>query len=469
MKKLINKTNIIYLTALIGMLLYISLIFNNNLWVDESFTACIVRGNWHEVWTDTVADTLPPFFNFFAKALTVLLGYSAPVMKFAAVIPMLLCLLLAATFVRKLLGDTVSLVYIALLISMPELYYYGVEIRPYSWGFFFCSAAAVCAAAIVKTGRMAFWAALGVFTALAGWTHHFALISAGMLIAWLILYTLICSRSEIRKLLMCIGITFILYVPYFVIAIYQIKNASSYFSMSPLSLHSLMSDIRYPFVTHATALSVLLLALVVISAITGLLRTRKELSVDSLVWLPLMSITFLTTLTGYAVSAVSGSSIFTARYLFPSLGIFWFGAAILFSGCIEYLRSHKAGFAYSLLAAVTFAAVGLCTYSTQFSSEYDKSVNYMTEFFDNNIRDGDGYIIYESAYQIENCMRYYYPELKKYDLKHIDEISGNVWYFLVDGYEDELDHAIKNGLNFVYVDDFAFDRYSFKLYRLENR
>jgi hypothetical protein len=66
-------------------------------------------------------------------------------------------------------------------------------------------------------------------------------------------------------------------------------------------------------------------------------------------------------------------------------------------------------------------------------------------------------------------MRYYYPQLKKYDLKHIDEISGNVWYFLVDGYEDELDHAIKNGLNFVYVDDFAFDRYSFKLYRLENR
>ncbi|MCR5526007.1 MAG: glycosyltransferase family 39 protein [Lachnospiraceae bacterium] len=464
MKKIINTKTTIYLSAFAGMALYISLIFNNNLWVDESFTACIVRENWPEVWKDTVADTLPPFFNYFAKLLTVAFGYSAPVMKFAAALPMILCLILAATGVRKLFGNTVSLIYIALLASMPELYYYGVEIRPYSWGFFFCSAAAFSAAAILKTKRTAFWISLGVSIALAGWTHHFALISAGMLLVWLTLYTLIFSRESLKKLLLCIGITFVLYFPYFIIAIYQIKNASSYFSMSPLSFHSLMSDIRYPFVTHATVLSLLLLAFVALSAAGSAISALKSHSAATLHWLPFMSITLLTTLFGYAVSALSGSSIFTARYLFPSLGIFWFGASLLFGKCLELTNGSKI---YTIITVLVILSVGICTYSTQFSSEYDKNVKYMTEFFDNNVEDGDGYVIYESAYQIENCMRYYYPDLKKYDLKNIDKITGNVWYFLVDGYEDELDHAIKSGLNFVYVGDFAFDRYSFKLYRLE--
>ena len=91
----------------------------------------------------------------------------------------------------------------------------------------------------------------------------------------------------------------------------------------------------------------------------------------------------------------------------------------------------------------------------------------MTAWFDRNLSPDDGYIIYETAYQIEICMRYYYPGLKKYDRQSINEIKGNIWYFEVEGYEYELEKFKSLGYNIVYMRQMAFDRYKFNLYRLD--
>ena len=77
--KIINKENLIlFFSALLGSLIYISLIFNNNLWVDEAFTASLIRGNLSEVWAATAADTLPPFYNFFNISIIFFSLYAIP-------------------------------------------------------------------------------------------------------------------------------------------------------------------------------------------------------------------------------------------------------------------------------------------------------------------------------------------------------------------------------------------------------
>ena len=461
MKNTGQKTISILFLIIFGAGLYLSLIFNDNLWVDEAFTASLVRGNWSEVWRDTVADTLPPFYNLFAHFMTIVMGYSAPVMKFASVLPMILSILVAALPFRKRFSLRASALFILLLISVPEMFYYGVEIRPYSWGFFFVTASACSYCYVLKNYSKASFCSLAIFTALSGYAHHFALIASGMLWLWLFIYIIIAKRDHLADFFKGAVLTAVLYLPCFALAIYQIKNAGSYFSMAPLSVHSLLSDMRYPFVTNITVLSALLLLLFIFCLGYSLLKRGPNTFAGS----SLIAVFFAVLAFGYAASALKGSSIFTARYLFPSLGAFWMGTALFIDNAISsFPRRFRTCFVSTLLLIIVLT--GFCTYRNQFISEYDDSVEEMKAYFDQNLTPEDGYVIYETAHQIETCMKYYYPEFQKHSWKNVDEISGNAWYFEVEGYEKELEKAKDYGYNVVYIKDMAFDRYNFKLYRL---
>ncbi|MCR4745062.1 MAG: glycosyltransferase family 39 protein [Lachnospiraceae bacterium] len=464
--KIINKENLIlFFSALLGSLIYISLIFNNNLWVDEAFTASLIRGNLSEVWAATAADTLPPFYNFFTKFITMMIGYSAPAMKFSSALAAVSVLFYGSFNIKKIFSFRESLIFTAFFLTMPYFYYYAVEIRPYSWGLFFSFASALAFSEIIKFRNLSAFIKFAVFSALSGYAHHFALVATAVFWFFLFLYLLIRRSKEIKCFFLSAAVFIILYLPCLILAVYQIKNASSYFSMSPLNFKSFLSDIRFPFVTHYTPLSLLLMIIflfVFINAFIGFIRKDFQL------YCPLVfSITpFCVLLFGYAVSFAAGSSFFTSRYLVPSLAVFWLGVSL----SADYTFKNLSGIykkVFVIFTAVTILVSGIINYRSQFISEYDNSVNDMTAWFDENLSPDDGYIIYETAYQIELCMRYYYPDLKKYDRSNFEEIKGNIWYFEVDGFEYELDKFKEMGYNIVYIKTMSFDRYSFKLYQLQ--
>ncbi len=478
-----KNTNLCFLLlVIIGSGLFISLIFNNNLWVDEAFTASIIRCPLPEVWTRTASDTLPPFYNFFGKLMTTLFGYSAPVMKFTSVLPMAGALLLAAFPVRSLFGTKTSLIFTLFLLSMPNFYYYAVEIRMYSWGIFAVLGAAIYAASALKSGSRRDWGLFSFFTVLSGYVHHFAFVSSGML--WLFALILLlfhaftdkntAKHADLKKKLIswCLSllVTFILYFPCMLLTVYQIKNASSYFSMTPLTVHSFLSDLRFPFVTHFTILSALLLLAAASALLGGLMlffRKKRKDHFRALTGILFAAVFFSTLLFGYAVSIAAGSSLFTARYLVPSLGVFWLGCSILMDLCIQSTTENVtiSRFLYSGVIVLSLIT-GIVTYRSQFISEYADGVNRMTAFFDSALGPDDGYIIYENSYQIENCFRYYYPNLKKYEWDNADEIKGNIWFFAVDGFKKELEQAHNYGYNIQYIEHMTFDRYEFDLYRV---
>ena len=117
---------IIFLSAFTGSAIYLSLIFNNNLWVDEAFTASLLRGSFSDVWSATAADTLPPFYNIFTKIVTLILGYSAPSMKFSSALAAVLVLFYGGFQIKKLFSFEDALVFIAFFLTMPYFFYYSV-------------------------------------------------------------------------------------------------------------------------------------------------------------------------------------------------------------------------------------------------------------------------------------------------------------------------------------------------------
>ena len=170
-----KKENIIaWCLVIIGAIVYISLVFNNNVWLDEAFTASLVRTDMAGVLERSMADTLPPLYNILLKISTDIFGYKVPVMKLTSVVPMIITMILSATVVRKRHGFLTSCLFTIALFTMPNLLFFGVEIRMYSLGFLFATASGIYAYEFLVDYNKKNLIIFTVVSVLAGYSHHFA-------------------------------------------------------------------------------------------------------------------------------------------------------------------------------------------------------------------------------------------------------------------------------------------------------
>ena len=443
------------LLAISGAFLYISLIFNNNLWLDEAFSASLINTDFREILTRSMGDTLPPLYNLLNKCMTLLLGYNATAMKFNSVLPMLLLLLFGITIIRKNFGTIASCLFILCISGMPYLLYFGVEIRMYSWGLFFTTVSGIFALLIVRHPTRRNWILFTLFSVGAGYTHHFAFVSVGFVYLSLLIYYTVKDRSRIRSWIICLFATGLLYFPCLLITLKQFKKVNGYFSMPDVTFRSFFHYFIYPFTTGLTPLSaILILVFIALFAYSIIKYWKTETSVFCIcslfIWIG--TICF-----GSLASLLLSSNIFTERYMVPSLGLLWLGFS---------LAGSRLGKKYLMPLIILIILVDVTTYTFQYKQEYAPGVTTMPSYFDQNISPEDGYLISENDYQIEICFRYYYPDLKKYDVDGINDIKGTVWYFLVDGFEEDFEKVKALGYSSKYVGDFTFDRYHFKLYQL---
>ena len=108
-----KKSSLIaYTLVFIGTIVYISLIFNQNVWLDEAFTASLIRTDFAGVLSRSAQDTLPPFYNILLKLMTDWWGYHIQVMKITSIIPMVLTMLLGASTFRRRFGNIASYFFI---------------------------------------------------------------------------------------------------------------------------------------------------------------------------------------------------------------------------------------------------------------------------------------------------------------------------------------------------------------------
>ncbi len=460
--KKLTPEKVLFIISLFGSILYISLIFNDNLWVDEAFTAVIIRGSAAGVIRDTVSDTLPPFYNIFGKLITLLFGYSSLILKLFSCLPMILLIFFGGRKLNRIYGFRPAFLYELFLVGMPHFLHYGVEIRMYSWGVFASGMTALCFAEFLETGTSL--KGFVLFSVFAGYIHHFALVSCGMM--WFILLIILIKERDRDALLhygKSLALFFILYLPGLLLTAWQIKNASSYFEMSPLTPETFLSDLRFPFVTNVTPLSAALLLMVILSAAVPVITVHDKETFTGII---LLSVLYLTLVFGYLVSLLCGRSLFTARYLVPALSVFWLGAAVLSARMLSVFTGNR--IISALLIAVT--AVTIVTgYLQTFREEYRGGVENMKAFFNEALTGHDAYIINEDKHEIEICFRYYYPDLTKTNWKNAAGTAGQLWLFVTPESEKELENTEKYGYNAIYTGDFTFDRYSFSLYKLEKK
>ena len=119
--------------------MYISLIFNRNIWTDEAYTIELVRENsFPGIIRNTAVDVHPPLYYLIVKCFVILLGDAFWVYKAVSIVPMVLTMVLVCLYGmlwRSEEGTTVLA--IVMLNAVPCVLEYAVQIRMYSWALFF--------------------------------------------------------------------------------------------------------------------------------------------------------------------------------------------------------------------------------------------------------------------------------------------------------------------------------------------
>lgn len=454
---------IAYLLVLAGTVVYISLIFNQNVWLDEAFTASLVRTDMAGVLERSMNDTLPPLYNIILKLMTDLFGYQVPIMKLTSAIPMILTMLLGATTIRKRFGPLTSYLFIAAIAVMPNMLFYGVEIRMYSLGFFFATASGVYAYEAVCDSNRKNWILLTLFSVLAGYSHHFAFVTVGFIYLFLLLYYFFFEREHIRRWFLCLLATFVLYFPCLLVTLKQFGRVSGYFSMPEVTLSVFIKYMRYPYTVGMTFVSialVLLMLLLLLKFCWNKKRNRADY------FALLCFLTYYGVLVfGTIISKLMTANIFVDRYLFFAIGLIWLFFAI-------EAGTMRRDFIYIIFAFEI--VIGIIGYRQAYLSEYAEGIDTLTTYLDANVVEEDVLYTLEDFDELACCLPFYAPELTNYEelsdaIKAADGAGKVLWCAVMDGYEYDESVFDSYGLKMEFIGEFRFDRYIFKLYKLINK
>lgn len=518
----IDIAGILLLAAGVMMLgVSVFLCFSNDIWYDELFTMGLADQPLSELVAITAKDVHPPLYYMIVK-LFLGLGKAlnskvdqVVAAKLVSVLPFFLCFLYAATRIRKNFGMFSAGLYAFLLMAMPQMGEYTVEIRMYGYALFFITAGMLHAYELTgsfgdRKKRMFHWAALTLYSVGACYTHYFACVAAGMIYVYLFLEACIRHqfRQRIRPLLASGLICTVSYLPWIVMAVIsQVENVKENYWIMPLSVRTLGGCVKFLFrpalgtelLSNAAAVFLFLLygavfILYMISCIwqgDGVAR-RKAFFCVGCVGVIIGIIGF-----GFVASALV-RPIFVYRYMLPAVGVFWLAFSVMLPDIKSaWLSCGKWGKIAGGIVLLLVFAIGARNYRSFYGEEMWKRVQ-MEKTREAIAQIGQDDILLFNFGQVQGVVSYYldngswlwygqpeelicrmYPQNNSLvegefedqaGMEKIRELLGSgrtVWFLGSGEARDEIIQKWEDeGICAKQVSDVLLERYWFNIYRI---
>lgn len=393
--------------VLLGISVFLS--FSGDIWYDELFTMGLVKQPLGKLISITARDVHPPLYYLLLKIFCLPLSgaktdifVQTAAAKLFSTLPFFFCLILGITKVRKHFGMLSAGLFSFLLLSMPQLAGYTVEVRMYGWGLFFITAgmlqayeltgksssqlqAAEETLSLLKKQRMRCffnWMLLTIYSLAACYTHYFACVAACMIYLYLLAAFLMEHRlkKEIKAYLLS-GLTCAAgYLPWLLSAVrFQVGQVSSNYWIQPLSWRTLGGCIKFLFMPSFTNeklnifLAVVLFLLYSALLLNCLWRLRKGQEKSREIVFLAGGVFILAGVVGFGfLISFLLRPIFVYRYMLPAAGVFW----LVFSIFAARLKEKK----YLYLPVLfLLLIVGIRNYRAFYGEEMWKKLQ-MAEF-----------------------------------------------------------------------------------------
>ena len=463
--------------------------FKPSIWGDEAFSLFLVQKTYYDIVVVTSVDVHPPLYYFILKfVLSLFQSFNLTpnsviiVGRFVSVVPFVLLLVLSFFKVREYWGWLCCGVFAVCLTSMPQLMYFAVEIRMYSWALFFVTVCFIYACAVIRESNVKNWIILCLSGVCAAYTHYFAAISVIIIFLSLLIYLILNNKSEIKKWIYAVILSSLLFLPWVFILLKQIMAVNENYWIGSITVNSLVNYISFIFlpsfstslnfsinIPFITILGFLLLESYLV-VIFYFFKNKSE-SHDYFDLVGLFTL-ILTVISGIMVSILF-KPIFVDRYMFPSLGVFWLTFAFLFSK----MWNRKSIFVPILIIVLIVSSMSSAIFINSQITEY-MEYNKLDSFLSQNFTDDDVFFIDLN----EECTAHYYqiiqyplnayhnfnlrtdssddisPIFKNFnDLENDLENNKTVWLFSSEGYDFILSDCTKNNLTIKKQDSYNFE------------
>lgn len=438
--------------------MYISLIFNINVWTDEAYTIELVRNHsFRGIISETALDVHPPLYYLLLKVFVSLFGDSIRVFKLFSILPMFGLMLLTWLKVRKYWGETVAILMLLFLNGIPCMLEYVVQIRMYSLACFWVTWAGLSAYGVWKKRTVSEFVQLTIVALLACYTHTYAMISCVFLYAILILFEIIHALKQkdgkglfkvfFSGILVAVG-----FAPWLRVLVKQTLNRVGNYWIESITVKEILSYPSFLFQTAIPYATEMLIGLCILGILVAI-RKQKEA-------LLFLGIPMLTALFGIAISVLV-TPFFIPRYLVPCVGLLALFLAIAFGTQKQYLRIFIGIFMICMIAS---------TYKVNYEQEYNKThTQELMDFLEENMTEQDiivyNYELYGFIYKI------YFDVDRTIFLGDMDFSRDfrNVWYFdsCVSPWLDSQ-VLLEHGLKKEHVGNLGIEQNEFILYKISH-
>lgn len=439
--------------------LYISLVFNHNIWTDEAFTLQLLQGNVKDIIMGTAKDVHPPLYYLYAKLFMVIFGDSLLVQKVAAIIPMTATLAIGATLIRKNFGNRVSLLFLLFLACIPCTMEFSVQVRMYSMALFFVTLCGIYAYQAFVSGDRKDFLIFALSGVMAAYTHYFAFVSVIIIAGLLFISILLWEKKRIVMWMMSAIGMIAGYLPWIPFFFRQVASVEQGYWIPEITAQTIWEYFLWTFELELVpGMVFLFLILLKGASLYNIITIAKYKDKTEIYALLCMLVPTLTTVLGVVVSEFK-TPVYRDQYIMPALGMLalFFGIAV-----------GKAKRWLVIMISMFLLFVGAVQYRECFRQEYHSTyVPQTEEFFADNLENGD-YVIYnwESFGFIYEC--YFNEEQLVYCEEFDFSKDFNTVWFLHTEWQPEIPQEVveENGLIIENMGHYGIEHNEFDIYKI---
>jgi uncharacterized membrane protein len=170
--------------TLIGAILRFYHLGFNSIWLDEASTLNFAIKSIPDIWQATTAGEFNPPLFYWTEHVMLVFGNSEVVLRFIPALLGVLTIPLIYLAGREFMDRNTGIIAAAAFAFSPFLLYYSQDARAYSMMLFFITFSMVFYFRALKTNDILNWVLFGILSALAFWSHFYALVIIGALILY---------------------------------------------------------------------------------------------------------------------------------------------------------------------------------------------------------------------------------------------------------------------------------------------
>ncbi len=388
------KKKYLHIAIIIIGIIFISLgAFHTNLWFDESYSVGLANHNFGEICNITSYDVHPPLYYYFLRILNLIFGNNIILYRLLSIVPVAILAVLGFTHIRKDFGEETGLIFSFLVLFLPGLTRYAIEIRMYSWAMLFIGITAIYAYRLYKEFNIKNLIIFGIFSLASAYTHYYALMATGLINLILFAYlfnNLKDKKNEFISFCICAVVQIILYLPWLIIFVNQLAGISGGFWIPAYTFPGTFIRILSVPVSGDNLNETVYFILMLILYVYAFSIIYKEKKANNEVIIPSFGIMFYWFIV-FLVLVVSliMTPLLIDRYMLVVMAPLIFSFSILFSK--EKRKYITIGICLVILALSIINNVKLV------QRNYSSSNKEMIEFVEDNLKKEDTFLIYSNS------------------------------------------------------------------------